>query len=265
MLPGLLLSSASRALRAGPARAMSSRPHVVVLGGGLAGLVATLTAVERGARVTLIDKEAALGGNSMKASSGLSASGTAPQAAAGIADSPAAHFADTMASGGGRSDATLARAATALSASALAWLELHGAPPLESIVRTGGHSAPRTHTCGGAKPRPVGRELVGAMRDAVAALPAGAVTLLAGHRAVELVQDDDAATPDTPRGSLAVTGVRVIAPAGAGGGSAQHVLIAADAVVLATGGFGADHSPTSLLTELLVHPLKTYPSILPLT
>jgi flavocytochrome c len=223
---------------------MSSRPHVVVLGGGLAGLAATLSAVGRGAHVTLVDKEPALGGNSAKASSGLSASGTAPQAAAGIADSPAAHFADTMASGGGRSDATLARAATALSASALAWLELHGAPPLDAIVRTGGHSAPRTHTCGGAKPQPVGRALVGALRDAVSALPVGAVTLLAGHRAVELVQDDENATPDKPRGSLAVTGVR-IAPVG---GGAQHV-IAADAVVLATGGFGADHSPTSLLTE----------------
>ena len=45
--------------------------HVVVVGGGLAGLSATLEALEHGATVTIIEKEERLGGNSAKATSGV--------------------------------------------------------------------------------------------------------------------------------------------------------------------------------------------------
>ena len=45
----------------------------VVVGGGLAGLSATLTLLDRGAQVVLVDKEAVLGGNSAWASSGINA------------------------------------------------------------------------------------------------------------------------------------------------------------------------------------------------
>lgn len=44
---------------------------VIVVGGGLAGLSATIEAFSGGAHVTLIEKEARLGGNSAKASSGM--------------------------------------------------------------------------------------------------------------------------------------------------------------------------------------------------
>lgn len=44
--------------------------HVIVIGGGLAGLSATLEAVSHGASVTIIEKEKSLGGNSAKATSG---------------------------------------------------------------------------------------------------------------------------------------------------------------------------------------------------
>lgn len=43
---------------------------VVVVGGGLAGMSAALEALGAGAKVILVDKETALGGNSAKASSG---------------------------------------------------------------------------------------------------------------------------------------------------------------------------------------------------
>ena len=45
--------------------------QVVIVGGGLAGMAATLEALQAGAsKVVLVDKEADLGGNSAKASSG---------------------------------------------------------------------------------------------------------------------------------------------------------------------------------------------------
>jgi heterodisulfide reductase subunit A-like polyferredoxin len=42
-------------------------PHIAVVGGGLAGLSATIEAQRHGAIVTLIEKETKLGGNSAKA------------------------------------------------------------------------------------------------------------------------------------------------------------------------------------------------------
>lgn len=62
--------------------------HVIVVGGGLAGLSASLEALERGARVTLLEKEAAVGGNSQKATSGINGAGTKFQATRNIQDAP---------------------------------------------------------------------------------------------------------------------------------------------------------------------------------
>ena len=45
---------------------------VIVVGGGLAGLTATITAVQKGARrVYLVEKEKSVAGNSAKATSGI--------------------------------------------------------------------------------------------------------------------------------------------------------------------------------------------------
>ena len=43
----------------------------IVVGGGLAGLTASLTILDRGGRVALVEKEAFVGGNSQWASSGI--------------------------------------------------------------------------------------------------------------------------------------------------------------------------------------------------
>ena len=48
---------------------------VIVVGGGLAGLSACHTILERGGNVVLIDKMAFLGGNSTKATSGINGAG----------------------------------------------------------------------------------------------------------------------------------------------------------------------------------------------
>lgn len=49
--------------------------QIIVVGGGLAGLSAAHTAMERGARVLVIDKNGFFGGNSTKATSGINGAG----------------------------------------------------------------------------------------------------------------------------------------------------------------------------------------------
>lgn len=171
---------------------------------------------------------------------------TPAQHAAGVHDAVSAFFADTLASGAGFSDPTLVRAVTTLSARAVEFVREHGGVDLNAVVQCGGHSAPRTHHvrhAPGDKARGVGWEIISGLRRAVDALPPGAVTTLVGHRAIELVQDIGGLTPDVARGALPVTGVRV---ASRDGGVS---VVAADAVVLATGGYANDHTHTSLLIE----------------
>lgn len=54
-------------------------PRVIVVGGGLSGLAACHAVYERGANVLIIDKNPFFGGNSTKATSGISAAGTRVQ------------------------------------------------------------------------------------------------------------------------------------------------------------------------------------------
>lgn len=60
---------------------------VIVVGGGLSGLSAAHTILERGGNVLVLDKNAFFGGNSTKATSGINGAGTATQAENDIPDS----------------------------------------------------------------------------------------------------------------------------------------------------------------------------------
>ena len=53
--------------------------QVIVIGGGLSGLSAAHTVLERGGRVLLLDKNPFLGGNSTKATSGINGTLTRTQ------------------------------------------------------------------------------------------------------------------------------------------------------------------------------------------
>jgi len=63
---------------------MENRPKVIVVGGGLAGLSAAHTVLERGASVVVLEKNAFLGGNSTKATSGINGALTKTQVKLGI-------------------------------------------------------------------------------------------------------------------------------------------------------------------------------------
>ena len=58
--------------------------RVIVVGGGLAGLSAAHTVLDRGGNVLLLDKNPFLGGNSTKATSGINGAGTSSQLKLGI-------------------------------------------------------------------------------------------------------------------------------------------------------------------------------------
>ncbi len=68
---------------------------VIVVGGGLAGLSAAHSVLEAGGRVLMLDKNAFMGGNSTKATSGINAALTRQQQRVGIPDSVDQFLADT--------------------------------------------------------------------------------------------------------------------------------------------------------------------------
>ncbi|KAJ7734212.1 Flavocytochrome c [Mycena olivaceomarginata] len=121
-------------------------PRTIVVGGGLAGLSAAHTLLERGKSVLLLDKKPSLGGNSVKASSGINGAGTTAQRELDIPDTPDAFYKDTAASAGpDLARPALITALTANSASAIAWLTDSFNVDLSVVSRLGGHTVPRTH------------------------------------------------------------------------------------------------------------------------
>ncbi|KAF5339270.1 hypothetical protein D9758_013333 [Tetrapyrgos nigripes] len=127
--------------------------RVIVIGGGLAGASAAHTLLEHGSAVILLDKKPSLGGNSVKASSGINGAGTETQKAHGIEDSVEAFTKDTTASAGDDlARPHLIHALTSNSAPALSWLTSQFGVDLTLVTRLGGHSIPRTHRGKGGAP-----------------------------------------------------------------------------------------------------------------
>jgi fumarate reductase flavoprotein subunit len=77
---------------------------VIVIGAGLAGNTAALSAAESGARVLLVEKGAQYGGSSVKAGGGMLFAGTDVQAAAGVDDDNELLRASIIAAGHGKND-----------------------------------------------------------------------------------------------------------------------------------------------------------------
>ena len=118
----------------------------IVIGSGLAGLSATITILENGGKVILIEKQSNLGGNSAKASSGINATVTKQQKEKQIQDSVEQFYKDTLKSSSRNSEPylTLITQLVNKSNSAVTWLEKRGIN-LNDVAILGGHSNPRTH------------------------------------------------------------------------------------------------------------------------
>lgn len=124
--------------------------QIIVIGGGLSGASAANTVLERGGRVLLLDKNAFCGGNSVKATSGINGAGTSTQFINKIADNAEEFYKDIWYSAAGldKTDAKpyeLARTLAYESGSAVTWLQNAFQLDLSKVSRLGGHSFPRTH------------------------------------------------------------------------------------------------------------------------
>ncbi|KAL7570465.1 hypothetical protein ACA910_004250 [Epithemia clementina (nom. ined.)] len=173
-----------------------NKPDAIVIGSGLAGLTAALTILDRGGRVFILEKESSLGGNSIKASSGINAYSCPPAnnytaaaaAAAAVAaasndndnnendneqkttmtDSLDLFYRDTLESAGSLARPAYIDLLTRHSPDALSWLQTRVGVfwSTDAVAQLGGHSAPRTHRPGGG---PVGYALISSLQKALAA------------------------------------------------------------------------------------------------
>ncbi len=101
-------------------------PDVIVIGGGGAGLIAAITAVEAGAKVYLFEKTGVLGGSNNYSGGSLSAAGTQLQKDAGIEDSPENFAADILRMGGGANIQELTKTHVENAVAAVEWVDSLG-------------------------------------------------------------------------------------------------------------------------------------------
>ncbi|EKM80776.1 hypothetical protein AGABI1DRAFT_112511 [Agaricus bisporus var. burnettii JB137-S8] len=205
--------------------------QVIVVGGGLAGLSAAHTVLERGGNVLVLDKQPFMGGNSTKATSGINGAGTQPQQDAGIADSARIFFEDTKKSARELARDDLIQVLTGRSADAVHWLQSKFGLDLTKVARLGGHSQPRTHRGGAQFP---GMVITYAQLERLEDLSVSdpeRVKVIKKARVTKLVKDS----------SGAVVGVEYEC-----GGKTET---AYGPVILATGGYAADFTGDSLLKK----------------
>ena len=249
-----------------PAEDSTVDTDIVIVGAGGAGMTAALTATSEGKSVVVVESQPVVGGNSVRATGGMNAGKTVYQdenefgesagvektlktAAEKYADNetitalaktvseqwaayqadPKGYFdsvelmeLDTMIGGKGINDPALVETLCSNSADAIDWLDEHGIT-LHSVSSFGGASVKRIH-------RPVDAE---------------GKTLSVGSYMIPLLQEncekagvkmmlDTTATEILTDANGAAVGVK------ATGASGETITINAKAVVLTTGGFGAN-------------------------
>jgi len=95
---------------------------VLVIGGGGAGLVSAITAAQNGAKVVLVEKMPAVGGNTIISATGMTASDTQLHKDSGITFTVEDHYKKTIETGKGLADEKLVRILVDNSSDAYDWL-----------------------------------------------------------------------------------------------------------------------------------------------
>ncbi|KAI0823323.1 fumarate reductase [Trametes gibbosa] len=205
--------------------------QVIVVGGGLAGLSAAHTLLERGANVLLLDKQPFMGGNSTKATSGINGAGTQSQQELGIQDNAKIFFEDTKRSARELARDDLIRVLTGRSGDAVNWLQDKFQLDLSKVARLGGHTHPRTHRGDAQFPGMVMTYAqMERLEDLSESIP-DRVKIKKKARVTKLIKDE----------SGAVIGAEYVH-----NGKTET---AYGPVILATGGYAADFSSDSLLKK----------------
>ncbi|KAI6173794.1 FAD-binding-2 domain-containing protein [Aphelenchoides besseyi] len=240
-------------------RAPKTDEPVIIVGGGLAGLSAAISALENGAqKVYIFEKEKDLGGNSAKASSGINACGSNAQKTAKIHDSTDLFYKDTMSAGDRENDPTLVDILVSNSAEAVEFLIEKGVD-LSEINLCGGHSVPRTHwlvlmfpLCfydyrlpapKEGKPLPVGVAIIRALKGYLQTIVLTQLEIKTETTVIGLVTWNDY-----------ITGIRYHNSTG------YVEELNGKAVILTTGGYSADRDNTTSLLNQHAHHLLHLPT-----
>lgn len=117
---------------------------VIVLGGGLAGHCAALTAAERGARVGFLEKMSEYGGSSIKSGGSFAFSNTQDQQAAGIVDTDELFRHDLVKAANDRCEMPLIDTYLGRQHEVHAWLKSQGVE-FHKVSLSSSTSVPRTH------------------------------------------------------------------------------------------------------------------------
>lgn len=189
---------------------------VIVVGAGGAGMTAALEANAAGLNVLIVEKMPMAGGNTIKASGGMNAAATDVQAESGVTDTVENFIEDTIKGGNNINDPELVRIMAENSSDAINWLASIGAP-LPEISFSAGATNNRIHRPEGGAP--VGAFLVEAFLEN---LEKNEIEVKYNTTATEILTKDGAAVGIKAEGKDA------------------NYTINAKAVILATGGFGAN-------------------------
>lgn len=210
----------------------------IVIGSGLAGLTTTYQLLKSGQKVLLLEKCEKLGGNSIKASSGINGVPTKYQPQPQV-DSIESFVEDTLRSGKNLNDKKMVDILTQNSKDAINWLNDEINVDLTNVVLLGGHSHARTHK--GDK------------------LPPGFAIVSGLTKKIDGIQQENpekvTIQKESALSKILIENGKVKGIEYEDKDKAAHQ-IEADNVVLATGGFSADLSATSLLRKYrpdLVH------------
>lgn len=204
---------------------------VAVIGGGLSGLSAAHTVLQNGGNVVLIERNAFMGGNSTKATSGMNGAGTRTQKAMGVPDSKEIFEEDTIRGATGIKTGAcpppypLGKVISHNSADAVHWIQDKFGLGLDTVSRLGGHSQPRTHRT-----------------KAGTTFPGMEITYALMKKYEELCESDSSRVKLINRAKVhkletgdkgQITGATYKNKEG------QDVTVQCDAVIVSTGGFGA--------------------------
>lgn len=212
-------------------------PDAIVIGGGLAGLAATLNILDRGGTVTLIEKEHVLGGNSAKASSGINA--CCPHNNT-YGDEVESFMKDTVKSAGDTAQLPLISKLVGNSEKAVTWLKDRVGVDLSLLAQLGGHSHKRTHRPSNGM---AGAEIIFAIQKAVRKYEkSGKVKILVDSKVTQLITNDD----DTRVIGVEYQNLKKASPS-TPPPSVQTLL--SPNIILTTGGFAADRTPKSYLDK----------------
>lgn len=200
-----------------------TQADVVVIGAGGAGLSAAIEAASQGVGVIVLEKREFIGGNTNSSTGGINGAETSFQKALGIEDSKALFFSDIMKGGHYLNDSSLVHTLVENAPSTLDWIAGMGAD-LSDVGLMGGSSVKRTHRPKGGLA--IGPHLIKVLFDE--AVGKG-VEIRTGNTVLDVLMSSDGRA----------CGVRV----GQSGG--PDYTIRAKAVIIATGGFGANLSMVS--------------------